>query len=64
MHDVGTAGVSEIVLAGVTVTRRSDCDWLYRGVGRFFPEAWSPRVMAWLLIVRSKRATHASPLHI
>jgi proline iminopeptidase len=34
------ARVTEIVLAAVTVTRRSDCDWLYRGVGRFFPEAW------------------------
>jgi proline iminopeptidase len=32
--------VSEIVITGVTVTRRSDVDWLYRGVGRFFPEAW------------------------
>jgi proline iminopeptidase len=32
--------VTEIVLASVTVTRRSDVDWLYRGVGRFFPEAW------------------------
>jgi proline iminopeptidase len=33
--------VSEIVLQGVTVTRRSDTDWLYRGVGRYFPEAWA-----------------------
>jgi proline iminopeptidase len=24
----------------VTTTRRSEIDWLYRGVGRFFPEAW------------------------
>jgi proline iminopeptidase len=24
----------------VTTTRRSETDWLYRGVGRFFPEAW------------------------
>jgi proline iminopeptidase len=24
----------------VTTTRRSELDWLYRGVGRFFPEAW------------------------
>ena len=22
------------------MTRRSEIDWLYRGVGRFFPEAW------------------------
>lgn len=32
--------VSEIVLFGVTTTRRSEIDWLYRGVGRFFPEQW------------------------
>jgi proline iminopeptidase len=32
--------VSEIVIAGVTMTRRSDIDWLYRGVARFFPREW------------------------
>ena len=32
--------VSEVVLLGVTMTRRSETDWLYRGVGRFFPEEW------------------------
>jgi proline iminopeptidase len=32
--------VSEIVLLGVTMSRRSEIDWLYRGVGRFFPEEW------------------------
>ena len=32
--------VSEIVIAGVTTMRRSEIDWLYRGVGRFFPEQW------------------------
>src|SRR3954465_4268393 len=32
--------VSEIVLVAVTTTRRSEVDWLYRGAGRFFPEAW------------------------
>jgi proline iminopeptidase len=32
--------VSEIVIPGVTTTRRSEIDWLYRGVGRYFPEAW------------------------
>jgi hypothetical protein len=26
--------------ASVTTTRRSEIDWVYRGVGRFFPEAW------------------------
>jgi len=33
--------VSEIVLVGVTTTRRSETDWLYKGVGRFFPEQWA-----------------------
>jgi proline iminopeptidase len=32
--------VSEIVIASVTTTRRSEIDWLYRGVGRFYPDAW------------------------
>ncbi|MET8043428.1 prolyl aminopeptidase [Micromonospora sp. NPDC005215] len=32
--------VSEIVIAALTMTRRSEIDWLYRGVGRFFPEQW------------------------
>ncbi len=32
--------VSEIVITGVTTGRRSEIDWLYRGVGRFFPEEW------------------------
>jgi proline iminopeptidase len=32
--------VSEIVIPSVTTTRRSEIDWLYRGVGRFYPEAW------------------------
>ncbi len=32
--------VSEIVITGVTMTRRCEIDWLYRGVGRFFPEQW------------------------
>jgi proline iminopeptidase len=31
---------SEIVILGVTTTRRSEIDWLYRGVRRFFPEEW------------------------
>jgi proline iminopeptidase len=31
---------SEIVISGVTTTRRSEIDWLYRGAGRFFPEQW------------------------
>lgn len=32
--------VSEIVIAGVTMGRHEEYDWLYRGVGRFFPEQW------------------------
>lgn len=32
--------VSEIVINGVTTTRRTEIDWLYRGAGRFFPEQW------------------------
>jgi proline iminopeptidase len=32
--------VSEIVIAGVTTTRRSEIEWLYSGVGRFLPEEW------------------------
>lgn len=32
--------VSEIVISAVTTTRRSEIDWLYGGVGRFFPEQW------------------------
>lgn len=32
--------VSEIVISGVTTTRRTEIDWLYRGVARFFPEEW------------------------
>jgi proline iminopeptidase len=32
--------VIAMVLASVTMTRRTDVDWLTRGAGRFFPEAW------------------------
>jgi proline iminopeptidase len=32
--------VSAAILIGVTTTRRSETDWLYRGVGRFFPREW------------------------
>jgi proline iminopeptidase len=33
--------VSEIILLGATMTRRSEIEWLYRGVARFFPEQWA-----------------------
>jgi proline iminopeptidase len=32
--------VSEIVINAVTFTRRSEIDWLYRGLRCFFPEEW------------------------
>lgn len=32
--------VPEIVISSVTTTRRSEIDWLYRGIARFFPEEW------------------------
>jgi proline iminopeptidase len=32
--------VSQIVISAVTMTRRSDIDWLYRGAGCFFPGEW------------------------
>jgi proline iminopeptidase len=32
--------VSQIMLSAISTTRRSEIDWLYRGVRRFFPEAW------------------------
>jgi proline iminopeptidase len=32
--------VSEIVLVSLSTARRSEIDWLYRGAGQFFPEAW------------------------
>ncbi len=33
--------VTSIVLAGVTMTRRSEIDWLYRGMAPMFPEQWA-----------------------
>ncbi|WP_432253229.1 prolyl aminopeptidase [Streptomyces sp. HNM1019] len=32
--------VSEIVIAGVTMTRPDEIDWLYHGVGRLLPGPW------------------------
>ena len=32
---------SEVVIIGATTNRRSEIDWLYRGVARFFPEEWT-----------------------
>jgi proline iminopeptidase len=32
--------VTEIVIAGVTTTRKSEIDWLYRGIAPLFPEQW------------------------
>lgn len=33
--------VSALVIPSVTTGRRSEIDWLYRGVGRFFPGEWA-----------------------
>jgi proline iminopeptidase len=33
--------VSELILAAVALTRRSDVDWLYGGLRRFLPEEWA-----------------------
>jgi proline iminopeptidase len=33
--------VSGMLMISVTSTRRSELNWLYRGVGRIFPEAWA-----------------------
>jgi proline iminopeptidase len=33
--------VTEMVLVGVTTSRRSEIDWLYRGVAPLFPDAWA-----------------------
>jgi proline iminopeptidase len=33
--------VTELILWGVTTTRRSELDWLYAGVGALLPEQWS-----------------------
>lgn len=32
--------VSEVVIQAVTTSSRAEQDWLYRGAGRFHPEAW------------------------
>jgi proline iminopeptidase len=32
--------VTEVVLVGVTTTRRSEIGWLYRGIAPLFPEQW------------------------
>jgi len=33
--------VRAMLLVSVTMTRRSETDWLYRGVGRFLPREWA-----------------------
>lgn len=33
--------VRAMLLVAVTMTRRSETDWLYRGVGRFLPREWA-----------------------
>ncbi|HZZ96901.1 MAG TPA: prolyl aminopeptidase [Jatrophihabitantaceae bacterium] len=34
------ARVTELVLVAITNTTRAEIDWLYGGLGRFFPEQW------------------------
>ncbi|WP_200863289.1 prolyl aminopeptidase [Rhizobium freirei] len=33
--------VLSLLLVGITMTRQSEIDWLYRGLGSFFPEQWT-----------------------
>ena len=33
--------VESMLVFGITMTRQSELDWLYRGLGRFFPEEWA-----------------------
>ncbi|MDX8053917.1 prolyl aminopeptidase [Lentzea sp. BCCO 10_0798] len=33
--------VSEMILIAVTLSSQRELDWLYKGVSRFFPEAWA-----------------------
>ncbi|MFJ6323719.1 MULTISPECIES: prolyl aminopeptidase [unclassified Rhizobium] len=33
--------VSSLLLLGITMTRRTEIDWLYHGLGRFFPAEWA-----------------------
>jgi proline iminopeptidase len=36
------ANISKLVLGPVTMCRRSEIDWLYGGMRRYFPEQWEP----------------------
>lgn len=59
--------VSEIVIVDVTTTRRSEIDWLYRGVARFFPEEWErfragvPEADGDLVAAYARRMEHPDP---
>ena len=33
--------IESLLLVGVTMTRQSEIEWLYHGLGRFFPEEWA-----------------------
>lgn len=63
--------VTEIVLSAVTTTRPDEIDWLYRGAGRIFPEAWdrfragvpevtAPRPSAAALVTAYARRTESA----
>jgi proline iminopeptidase len=53
--------VSGMLLASVTTGRQLELDWLYRGVGRFFPEAWAQFVEFAGQADAYRRPTDAAP---
>lgn len=53
--------VSGMLMLSVTSTRRLEIDWLYRGAGRFFPEAWARFVGFAGLTGTYRLPTDASP---
>ena len=53
--------VAGMLMLSVTSTRRLEIDWLYRGAGRFFPEAWSRFVAFAGLVGTYRLPTDATP---
>ena len=51
--------VAAMVFAGVTTTRRSEIDWLYRGLAPLFPEEWARFRAGWGL-TSAVRAEYAA----
>ena len=62
--------VTEIVLGGVTTTRRTEIDWLYRGVAPLFPTQWArfraggPRRNARAILSRPTTACCTIPIQL